>query len=269
MPRKPSVITLTTDFGETDHFVGAMKGVILSLAPEATVVDISHQVTRYDLLEGAFTIWQAYRYFPKGTVHVVVVDPGVGTRRRPILAEAGGGHRFVGPDNGVFSLVLSGPESEKAKVRELTARKYWRAEVSRTFHGRDVFAPVAGHLARGIRPSLMGPVIEDWVRLASGGAEPVRTGKHFWTGVVLKVDHFGNLVTNFRPDDFPALRNAAFSMQVGLRQVNLVVETYARIPAGEVAIVEGSSGCLEVCANQASAAAMLGVGPGAPVELTM
>src|SRR5258708_9747986 len=149
--RRP-IITLTTDFGLSDHFAGTMKGVILGICPAAEIIDISHEVGAFAVTEAAFLLAQAYRYFPRGTVHVVVIDPGVGTSRRPILAEAKG-QRFVAPDNGVLSMVYA---REKHKVRWVTAEKYFLRPVSQTFHGRDIFSPAAAHLARGVAPAEIG-----------------------------------------------------------------------------------------------------------------
>src|SRR5450432_870609 len=140
------IITLLTDFGLVDHFVGVVKGVILGICPEARMVDITHAVTPFEIAEAGFLLAQSWRYFPKGTIHMAVVDPGVGSSRRAILAEAGG-HFFVAPDNGLLSLVFA---EEEHRVREITARRYFREPVSQTFHGRDVFAPVAAHLAAGV-----------------------------------------------------------------------------------------------------------------------
>src|SRR5271169_3934032 len=150
------IVTLTTDFGLSDHYVGVMKGVILGICPRAQLVDISHQVTPFQTGEGAYVIAQAYRYFPKKTVHLVVVDPGVGSARRPILMEAAGQY-FVAPDNGVLSMVFS---HEKHKVRLIANERYFRKPVSHTFHGRDIFAPVAAHVAAGARPASVGKLIE-------------------------------------------------------------------------------------------------------------
>src|SRR5579871_4098431 len=166
------ILTLTTDFGLSDHYVGVMKGVILGIAPAARIVDLSHQVSAYETGEAAFTIAQAYPHFPKKTVHVIVVDPGVGTARRPILAEAAG-QFFVAPDNGVLGMIYT---REKHKVRFITNDRYFRKPVSRTFHGRDIFAPVAAHLAKGVAPARLGKIIQDYLRPAS--ATPERTGKH-------------------------------------------------------------------------------------------
>src|SRR5436305_5707584 len=147
------ILTLTTDFGLSDHYVGTMKGVILGICPQAQIVDVSHEVTPFEAAEGAFIVAQAYRYFPSRTIHVVVVDPGVGSARRPILVEAGG-HYFIAPDNGVLTMVLDSHPGYSA--RHLTAREYFRGMVSQTFHGRDIFAPVAGHLALGVPPANFG-----------------------------------------------------------------------------------------------------------------
>ena len=147
MPRR--IVTLTTDFGTSDHFVGTIKGVILGIQPASEIVDITHNVQPFNVADGAFTIAQAYRYFPKKTIHVVVVDPGVGSTRRPVLAEAAGQY-FIAPDNGVLSMVLP---AQNSRVRHITNQRYFLQPLSRTFHGRDVFAPVAAHLASGIPPA--------------------------------------------------------------------------------------------------------------------
>ena len=261
MPRP--IITLTTDFGLSDHFVGTMKGVILNILPTAEIVDITHEVTAFEITEAAFLIAQAYPYFPSRTVHVVVVDPGVGTARRPILVEAAG-QFFIGPDNGVLSMVYS---HEKHKTRHITARKYFLASVSSTFHGRDIFAPVAAHLRKGVRPSQFGKLIKDHLRTSF--EKPVRTGKRFWAGTVLKVDNFGNLITNFRADEFPELTTRPFEMRAGLLSTNRLVTSYAEGEGDELLLVLGSSGYLEVATNQGSAAKMLGCATGSPLELVL
>ncbi len=258
--RRP-VITLTTDFGLSDHFAGVMKGVILGICPAAEIVDISHEVGAHEITEAAFLLAQAYRYFPRGTVHVVVIDPGVGTSRRPILAEAAG-QRFVAPDNGVFSMIYA---REKHKVRWVTAEKYFLKPVSQTFHGRDIFSPVGAHLARGVAPAKMGKLITDYMRLHL--ERPVRTARRGWTGAVLKIDRFGNLITNFPAEDFPDLTQRPFEMSVGMQTVEKLARNYAECEPGGLFVIAGSSGYLEVSSSQASAAKMLGCGVGAPVEL--
>jgi S-adenosyl-L-methionine hydrolase (adenosine-forming) len=258
--RRP-VITLTTDFGLTDHFAGTMKGVILGICPAAQIVDISHEIGAFGVTEGAFLVAQAYRYFPRGTVHVVVVDPGVGTSRRPILAEAAG-QRFVAPDNGVLSMVFA---REKHRVRWITAERYFLKSVSQTFHGRDIFSPAGAHLAQGVAPAKMGQTITDYMRLQI--ERPVRTARRGWTGAVLKIDRFGNLITNFPAEDFPDLEKRPFEVSIGLQTVHRLARSYAECNPGELFVIVGSSGYLEVSSTQASAAKMLGCGAGAPVEL--
>jgi S-adenosylmethionine hydrolase len=261
MPRP--VITLLTDFGLADHFAGTMKGVILGICPNAQVVDISHEVGTFGVTEGAFLLAQAYPYFPRGTVHVVVIDPGVGTSRRPILAEAAG-QRFVAPDNGVLSGIYA---REKHKVRWITARKYFLKAVSQTFHGRDIFSPVGAHLASGVAPAKMGKLITDYMRLHF--ERPVRTARRGWTGAVLKVDRFGNLTTNFPSAEFSYLEKQPFEMLVGMRTVSRLAQSYAECGPGELFLIAGSSGYLEISSSQASAAKILGCGAGAPVELRL
>jgi len=251
------VISLTTDFGTADHYVGTMKGVILGIAPAARIVDVSHEIRPFEIAEGAYAIAQAARHFPAKSIHVVVVDPGVGSARRPILAEVGGRY-FIAPDNGVLSMIFDGRE----KVRHITNARYFLPEVSNTFHGRDIFAPVAAHLAAGVTPSRFGRLIRDHLRLDF--FRPRRTGKHVWTGMVLHVDRFGNLITNFTMVD---LGGREFDLSVGLEKLTKLAANFAEIPAGELAVIAGSSGYLEVVANQASAAKRLGCGSGAPVEL--
>jgi S-adenosyl-L-methionine hydrolase (adenosine-forming) len=263
-PTRPHpVITLTTDFGLTDHYAGVMKGVILGICPQAHIVDITHECRAFDISEAAFTVAQAWRHFPSRTVHVVVVDPGVGTLRRPILVEAAG-QFFVGPDNGVFAFVLS---EGKHKVRAVSNAKYFLTAVSQTFHGRDVFAPVAAHLANGISPARMGKPIENYLRPHS--LKPERTARRGWTGTVLKVDRFGNLITNFLASEFPRVLEGPFEMTVGLRTVNRLAANYQQFGPSELFAIVGSSGYLEVSAGQAPAAKILGVAAGAPIELTI
>jgi S-adenosyl-L-methionine hydrolase (adenosine-forming) len=256
------ILTLTTDFGLGDHYVGAMKGVILGICPRAQIVDISHTVSPFEISEGAYVIAQAYACFPKKTVHVVVVDPGVGSARRPILLEAGGQY-FIAPDNGVLSMVYS--SIEKYKVRLISNEKLFRHPVSRTFHGRDIFSPVAAHLAAGATPASIGKPIDNYLRPAF--QKPQRTGKRTWTGRILKIDRFGNVITNFHTSDFRDLEKQNFAMHLGPRQVNVLVRNYAESSPGEVFLIVGSSGYLEVSVNQGSAAKIIGCEAGAPAEL--
>jgi len=240
-----------------------MKGVILGIQPSAHLVDISHGVEPYQIAGGAFTIAQAYRYFPRKTIHVVVVDPGVGSARRPLLVEMAGQY-FVAPDNGVLSMIFA---REQPKVRHITNQSYFLKPVSRTFHGRDVFSPVAAHLASGVTPAKFGKRIEDYIRASFD--KPTQTGKHTWTGSILNTDHFGNLATNFHIDEFPSLRTHAFSLNTGLQKITRLALTFSECESGELFAIVGSSGYLEVAAAQGSAAEALGCGSGSPVELTI
>lgn len=257
------LITLTTDFGDSDHFVAVMKGVILGIAPRARIVDITHQIAPFNINEAAFVISEAWRWFPKGAIHVVVVDPGVGTTRRPILVEAQG-HRFIGPDNGVFTFLY---EAGPHKVREITNARAMLKTISRTFHGRDIFAPAAAHLAAGEAPARFGKLIDDAIRSAALKPERVAGKKHRWTGIILKVDRFGNLITNFHMRDFGELRTRPFEILAGRQIIRRLALTFAESGVGELAAIEGSSGFLEISATQASAAEKLGCGAGSPVEL--
>jgi S-adenosyl-L-methionine hydrolase (adenosine-forming) len=262
MSSRPStkVITLTTDFGLNDHFAGTMKGVILDIAPKARIVDITHGITPFNIAEAAFEIRNSWVYFPPGTIHVVVVDPGVGTARRPILAECSK-QFFIGPDNGVFSLAWFRDHT----VREITNPEFMEPSVSRTFHGRDIFAPVAAHLALGIAPERFGELITDPVHLA---LEPVKLPKS-WRGMVVKADRFGNIVTNFHIRQFQDVKTAPIKVRIAKKTVRQFAPTYADIEPGELAVLEGSSGYLEIVANQTSAAQLLGCKGGDAVDLVM
>jgi S-adenosylmethionine hydrolase len=264
LPHRPTV-TLTTDFGTNDHFVGVLKGVILEITPDAQIVDISHAVQAFDVLDGALTISQAYSYFPNGTVHMVVVDPGVGSARRPILASSDGYH-FVAPDNGVLSMVYA--KEERIHVRHITSEHYFRVPVSQTFHARDVFAPVAAYLAKLVDSHKFGDEIEDYVKFAA--PKPKAAGPNRLRAVVLKVDRFGNLITNITPKDVPALfkaKAASFKIVVGNREITTIRQSYAEGPAAQVFGIIGSMGYLEIVANRASAAQITGASKGAEVSI--
>jgi S-adenosyl-L-methionine hydrolase (adenosine-forming) len=258
------IITLTTDFGTNDHFVGAMKGVIVDIVPDVQIVDISHAVQAFDVLDGALAISQSYSYFPSGTIHMVVVDPGVGTTRRPILASSDGYH-FVAPDNGVLSMVYA--KEPRIRVRHITSDHYFRTPVSNTFHARDIFAPVAAYLAKQVDSHKFGDEIEDYVRFAA--PRPKATGEGRLRAVVLKVDRFGNLITNVTPEDAPALfaESATFKIVVGSKEITDVRKAYAEGAPGEVFGILGSMGYLEIVANRAAAAQITGAGKGSEVSI--
>jgi len=261
------LITLTTDFGVNDHFVGTVKGVILDLVPDARIVDICHAVQAFDVLDGALTISQAYSYFPSGTVHMVIVDPGVGTARRPILATVER-HHFVAPDNGVLSLIYD--REERLLVRHVTAEHYFRQPVSNTFHARDVFAPIAAYLAKGVDPSRFGDEITDFVRFSA--PKPKFSNDHTLRGVILKVDRFGNLITNITPQDAPAVfqpEPGAFKIVVGKREITQIRTAYGQGAPNEVFGILGSMGFLEIAANRGAAAQLLGVNKGSDVSVIL
>jgi S-adenosyl-L-methionine hydrolase (adenosine-forming) len=262
---EPRIVTFTTDFGLHDAFVGIMHGVVLNIHPETRIVDICHSVASYDVLDGAWTIAQAYRFFPPRTAHVIVVDPGVGSERRPILAETEN-YVFVAPDNGVLSMIEA--REPKFTVRHITADRYFLQPVSQTFHGRDVFAAVGGWLSIGIDPAEFGPEITDYVRLSLPTVE--RIGNNSLRGTVLKVDKFGNLITNIGEQDAPELFAAslpAVSILIGGQNITRICKSYAEGGEGEYFAIIGSSGYLEIAARQASAAANLNEGVGSPVGI--
>ena len=244
------IITLTTDFGLKDPFVGAMKGVILGLAPNVQIVDITHDIPSYDVIEASIVVYEACRYFPAGTIHVVVVDPGVGSKRRPIVLSGKGKHPdqiFIAPDNGVLSLVLGSSEA-----RHITNDSLFRNPVSQTFHGRDIFAPVAAKLAAGTPIESVGPTVTDLVTLSSSRSP-----------TVLRVDKFGNLQTNLRRDQL----GIGFAIRAGGIEVRRVLSSYSEALPGEVFAIEGSAGLIELCLNQESAADRLNLRRGAEFEV--
>jgi S-adenosyl-L-methionine hydrolase (adenosine-forming) len=259
------IVTLLTDFGTADYFVGAMKGAVLASNPEARVFDLTHEVPPYDVEAGAFTLRAAFETFPAGTVHVAVVDPGVGSARRGIAVE-GGGHFFVGPDNGVFGHVYE--RVRPFRVFHLTNEKFFRREVSATFHGRDIFAPVAGALSRGVRTQELGPEVSDFVRLPSAAVE--RSADGTLRGAVIHVDRVGNCITNITHED---LSDEAIARGVRLVIAGRAVRRFRRFfaeedgAAGEPFVVRGSAGLLEVAVFRDSAAQLLGVKRGQRVEV--
>ena len=261
------IVTLLTDFGTADYFVGALKGAVLASNPEARVVDLTHEIPPYDVEAGAFTLRAAFETYPDGTVHIAVVDPGVGSARRAIAVE-GRGHTFVGPDNGLFGHVYEriGP----FRVFQLTNRNFFRREVSPTFHGRDIFAPVAGALSRGVRAEELGPEVFDFVRLPSAAVEKTADGT--LVGSIIHVDRFGNLVTNITPEELSEETIARGArLRIGGREVRRFRRFFAEDAegAGEPFAVWGSAGLLEVVLFRDSAARVLGAGRGDKVEVNL
>lgn len=255
-----AVITLLSDFGLRDYFVGAVKGVILNLNPEITCIDISHDVPPHDIFTGAFILNQAYSYFPPGTIHFAVVDPGVGTARKAIAARAAG-HYFVAPDNGILTYIMEANEDFIAY--EITADHYFHKPVSATFHGRDVFAPVAAWISRRIELHQMGPVLESPVRLPIPA--PKRVRDTMIQGAILSVDRFGNLVTNLRPGDI----SGTFKLLAGQREITALRATYGEASPGELIVIPGSAGFLEIAMKGGSAAATLNMKAGMPIGVIL
>jgi len=256
------VITLMTDFGTRDPWVGIMKGVILGICPSAQLVDLSHEIAPQDVLEGALCLEAAVGFFPAGAVHLAVVDPGVGSARRALGIRAGG-QFFVGPDNGLLSLAV-GQAGGLTEAVELTNHAYRLTPLSRTFHGRDLFAPAAAHLAAGVALGCFGSVVSDPVRLSIPAA---RREAGRVVGEVIGVDRFGNLITNIDRRTFDRMAGAGLEIQVGSHQVSKVVSTYADVSADEICALFGSTDHLEIAANGASAAIRLDVGRGATVHI--
>jgi len=262
------IVTFTTDFGTTDHYVGAMKGVVLNINPSVQVVDITNSVQAYDVLDGAIAISQAYKYYPSNTIHLVIVDPGVGTSRRPLLVRTDR-HFFLAPDNGVLSFVLE-QEKERLQVRHITAEHYYLQPVSNTFHGRDIFAAVAGWLSKGVESSAFGDEITDYVRFAA--PKPKAMAPNTIKGVVLKVDKFGNLITSIRPDDFPELfqkETPAFRIIIGKGEVTRMKTAYAQGTPGETFAILGSMGFLEIATNRGNASRLVGADKGSDVGIVL
>jgi S-adenosylmethionine hydrolase len=256
------ILTLTTDFGTADHYAGAMKGVILRICPDAQIVDITHNIAPFAIAEGAYSIAQAWRYFPERTVHVAVVDPGVGTARRPILVEAGGQY-FLGPDNGLLSMVYL---HEPAKVRLIENEEYFLRPISQTFHGRDIFAPVAAHLAAGVPAANIGSYIDNFAQ--PDFAQPRRDAAGAWIGQIIKADRFGNLITNFHITEFANLAQGPFTLTLGSRRITALAANYQACAPGELFLIVGSSGYYEISLRQGNAAKYAQCKPGTPIELT-
>jgi S-adenosylmethionine hydrolase len=257
--KQSPIVTLTSDFGLSDHYVGTMKGVILSRCPNATIVDITHELPAFSILAGAYAISQASSFYPPETVHVIVVDPGVGTERKAILARAGN-QFFVAPDNGLLTLILD--RDKNAVVREITNRELWLPSPSETFHGRDLFSPVAAHLASGsLKPEDVGPVLEHPARFRDISPRQIRPGT--WEGVVLSTDHFGNLITNF----LPHMLGSNFVLDVNRHKITKLHRTFGEATPGILFVYHGSSGYVEIGINQESAAKALSISPGERITL--
>ncbi len=267
MDARPSgIITLLTDFGLSDPYVGIMKGVILSTHPQAKLVDISHEVPPGDVRQAGTLLQETYAFFPPGTIHLAVVDPGVGSARRPIGLKAVG-QVFVGPDNGVFSALLRG--KDRCSVVHLTEKRFFLSALSHTFHGRDIFAPVAAHLARGVDLMQMGPPLNDPICF---DLPAVTSNDQYLRGEVTRVDRFGNLITNIPARTFESwTAGNRILLTVGRLSLEAIGRTFSDVAKGYAVAFVGSNGHLEIAVNQGRATDRLGISEdqvvGAEVEV--
>lgn len=242
------IIALLTDFGTKDYFVGAMKGAILSIDKTAKIIDITHEIPPQDILSASFTLRACCKNFPAKTIFTVVVDPGVGSNRRAILTETDD-YYFVAPDNGLLSFVFN--EEKNFRVFELANEKFFAEKVSRTFHGRDIFAPVAAHLSKGVQPSEFGAEIKDFVHFET--AKPRKISVNETEAEIIHIDRFGNLITNLEQTDLPE----RFILEMGAKRISKLQNFFAESEKGEVFMILGSAGFLEIAAFQDSAEKLL------------
>ena len=257
------IITLTTDFGLQDHYVSAMKAVMLGIAPDVRFVDVSHEIPAQDIMAGAWVVKNTAFLYPPGTVHLVVVDPGVGTSRHPIALKIKDQY-FVGPDNGIFSLLFKEYEYEAYKLNNST---YWAQGLSNTFHGRDVFAPVSAHLSTGVSLDEIGEPIDDLVTYHWAVPIADKDGLQGW---VVHIDRFGNLITNISDELIEDhLKRKSVKIYVGNTMLDKVVSTFGDVEEGEPAAFIGSSGMLEIGINKGNAARMLSVDKGAQISIVL
>lgn len=263
------VISLLTDFGLKDGNVGVMKGVIWRICPEAQISDLSHLISPQNISEAALVLFRTMPYFPPFSIHVAVVDPGVGTARRPMAARIGDQY-YVGPDNGILTLCLARAErlGQPVLCIHLNKPQYWLEDVSHVFHGRDIFAPVAGHLAAGVPLEALGVPFSDPVLLPLPRPERTSLG---WRGEIIHIDHFGNASSNLRIEDLPDVlkHKEKVTVRVGGVQINGLVNTFGERPSGELVALFGSTGNLLVCAVNGSAAARLNLKIGDPFEVLL
>ncbi len=260
-----NTIALLTDFGWEDNYVGIMKGVILKINPRAQVVDLCHAICPQDILQGALALKSAYRFFPSKTIFLAVVDPGVGSRRKALIVKTRD-HFFVGPDNGLLSPVLE--EERGAEIRAITNDRYFLKPLSQTFHGRDIFAPVAAWLSRGTAPSRFGPQQRTFVHChwPQPGVDR-KKGRIGIRGEIIAIDHFGNLITNIEPKHLNTLRGGGFRIKIKNKVINRLARSYAETPKGDFLAIVGSKGYLEIAINQGSAGKILKVVKGDSIEV--
>jgi len=244
-----------------------MKGVILNINPDVEIVDICHKVASYDIFDAAFTLAQSYRFFPSDTIHLVVVDPGVGTARRPLLVRTMA-YKFVAPDNGVLSLIYE--REENVEVRHITSDHYFLNPVSNTFQGRDIFAPVAGWLSRWVEVDKFGDPITEYTKFSS--PKPKHVSDSLIKGVAMKVDKFGNIITNLTPEDVPQLfleNPPSFKIIINEQEITRLNLSYSMGKPSEVFAIVGSSGYIEICTNRGSAAKLLNANRGVEVGVVL
>ena len=263
-----SVITILTDFGTDDEYVGLMKGAILSINPRAAIVDLTHQISRQDIVQAAFTIHSGYHFFPEGTVHLIVVDPGVGTERG-LLALKMDNHFFIAPDNGVLTLLLA--EQKVSSLNLIANPDYFRHPISQTFHGRDVIAPVGAHITNGLEVSELGPEIDPQKVICLDGLGARRTEKGDIKGEVVTIDHFGNMITNIKSeqltDCFPAGSRQKIRIEIGPNVIHGLSDSYASGRLNSPLAIIGSRGYLEIAINKGNAAQCLNAQKGDHVRV--
>lgn len=263
-----TIITLTTDFGTRDSFAATMKGAILKINPDVKIIDITNEIAAQDIWEAAFSLKTAYSYFPKGTVHLAVVDPGVGSARRPIIAVTES-YYFVGPDNGIFSLIFK--EAERLRVHHITASHYFLSKPGPTFHGRDIFAPVASWLSKGIPSGNFGDEIEDYVKL---NVPVPKTSANAIEGHVIHIDRFGNVITNITYKDLHGIVPEGtdpnlVTVSIAGKEIRGLKKFYAEAAPGQPGAVINSSGYLEIFLFKQNARAALSLKRGEAVKLTL
>lgn len=254
------IIALLTDFGTQDYFVGAMKGAILTINPAAQIIDITHEIAPQSIKSASFTLLSCYKNFPEKSIFVAVVDPGVGSDRRAILVETDK-YYFIAPDNGLLSFVFE--ETEISRVFEFTNKKYFAEDVSQTFHGRDVFAPVAAHLSNGVAASSFGKEIKDFIRLEV--ARPRFVAADEMEAEIIHIDRFGNLITNLKRENLP--KN--FYLVIGNKKLDNLKNFYAEANTGEIFMIFGSAGFLEIVAFQMSAKSLLNAESGQKFKIKL
>ncbi|MGR3309514.1 MAG: SAM hydrolase/SAM-dependent halogenase family protein [Candidatus Brocadiales bacterium] len=264
MTKRP-VITLLTDFGTKDSYVGIMKGVISGINPNANIIDLCHEIGPQDVFGGAYVLYSSYKFFPEGTIHVAVVDPGVGTERKIICVKTRD-YLFLAPDNGILSLVLT--DEKPQLITEVTNQKYFLPEISNTFHGRDIFAPVAAHLSKGTNPLKLGKELTKFKEIEL--PVPNHSKQGVLKGEVIYIDVFGNLITNIKQDVFLKLVGAIHELPLpedvfivaGKKRIRGISRSYADAPVGEAVAIFGSSGYLEISVNLGNAHNVLGLKKG-------